>query len=76
MTKDKVELHIIGTRSKWSNSASLRIRTIHRGPDGKVRASTTKELRSHVSGETKGEKLRAALKEFIQMYNLFDNEVI
>ena len=75
MAKDKIELHLTATRNKWG-STPIRVRTIHRGSDGKVRASKSTVIESHISGETKRKKLEQALNTFTEMFNLFTKEVI
>ena len=75
MAKDKIELHITATRNDWG-STPIRIRTVHRGKNGKVRASKTTITESYVSSDIKRKKLDKALKTFIDMFNLFTEEVI
>ena len=75
MGKDKIELHITATRNNWG-STPIRIRTIHRGSDGKVRASKSKVIESYTSSESKRKALDKALKTFVDMFNLFTEEVI
>ena len=75
MGKDKIELHITTTRNDWG-STPIRIRTVRRGTDGKVRASKSKVIDSYTSSETKRKELEKALKTFVDMFDLFTEEVI
>ena len=69
------QVKLIGNKTEWDNTP-LRYRIIHRGKDGKVRASKGTEISSHESGETKRKSLQKALESFIDLYNLFTQEMI
>lgn len=75
MIERKIELHITATRNEWGK-CPIRIRTVTKGPDGKIRASKTRNIGSYVSATNKTSRLKQEYEDFIDLYNLLRKEKI